>query len=177
MTNILVVTGSVRPNSVNSKIVPIVENKLKEQGDTVTIADLADLNLPFFNESVSPTDPSFASTNERVQQWTQMVANAEAIVFVTPEYNHNMSPVQLNAIDWIGKEWKDKPVALIGYGWGTGGGQAHDAAREALAVNLGAKVSEIQANLFFTKDIAPGGSIIDEVTVNEKIGAALGGIK
>lgn len=102
-----------------------------------------------------------------------MVVNAEAIVFVTPEYNHNMSPVQLNAVDWIGKEWKDKPVALIGYGWRTGGGQAHDAAREALAVNLGAKVSEIQANLFFTKDIAPDGSIIDEATINEKIDQAL----
>ena len=173
MSNILVVTGSVRPNSVNSKIVPIVEKKLQEQGDIITIADLATLDLPFFNESVSPTDPTFAPTNPQVQKWTQLVGDADGIVFVTPEYNHNMSPVQLNAVDWIGKEWKDKPVALIGYGWGTGGGQAHDAAREALALNLGAKVSEIQANLLFTKDIKPDGSLIYETEVNRKIDRAL----
>lgn len=173
MTNTLVVTGSARPNSVNSKIVPIVEGQLVEQGCAATIADLATLNLPFFNESVSPTDPSFAPTDERVLRWTQMVADAEAVVFITPEYNHNMSPIQLNAIDWIGREWKDKPVALVGYGWGTGGGQAHDAAREALAVNLGANVSKTQTNLFFTKDITPDGSVIDEASVNEKISTTL----
>lgn len=173
MSNILVVTGSVRPNSVNSKIVPIVEKKLQEQGDIITIADLATLDLPFFNESVSPTDPTFAPTNPRVQKWTQLVGDADGIVFVTPEYNHNLSPVQLNAIDWIGKEWKEKSVVLIGYGWRTGGGQAHDAAREALSVNLGARVSETQANLFFTKDIAPDGSVIDQAAVDEKIDTAL----
>ena len=84
-----------------------------------------------------------------------------------------MSPVQLNAVDWIGKEWKEKPVALVGYGWGTGGGQAHDAAREALAVNLGANVGETQANLFFMKDINPDGSLIDEAAVTGTITAAL----
>ena len=34
MSNILVVTGSVRPNSVNSKIVPVVDEVLKNQGHT-----------------------------------------------------------------------------------------------------------------------------------------------
>ena len=173
MSHILVVNGSVRPNSVNSKIVPIVENLLKEQGHDITTADLSIIDLPFFNEGVSPTDPSFAPADPRVQAWTKMVADAEGVVLVTPEYNHNMSPVQLNAIDWIGKEWKDKPIVLVGYGWRTGGGQAHDAARESLAVNLGAQVGEVQANLFFTKDINPDGSIIDESAVTAAITDAL----
>ncbi len=173
MSNILVVTGSVRPNSVNSKIVPVVDEVLKNQGHDTTIADLAELNLPFLDSPVSPMDPSFAPTDVNVQRWTQLVADAGGVVFVTPEYNHNMSPVQLNAVDWIGKEWKEKPVALVGYGWGTGGGQAHDAAREALAVNLGANVGETQANLFFMKDINPDGSLIDEAAVTGTITAAL----
>lgn len=172
MSNILVVTGSVRPNSVNSKIVPVVENILREQGHTITTADLGVIDLPFFNEGVSPTDPSFAPTDPRVQTWTKMIADAEGVVLVTPEYNHNMSPVQLNAIDWVGKEWKDKPVVLIGYGWRTGGGQAHDAARESLVAVLGANVGETQANLFFTKDINPDGNIINETAVKAAITAA-----
>lgn len=173
MTNILVVTGSVRPNSVNSTIVPIVVHQLQKQGASVTIADLAQLDLPFYNDVTSPTDPAFAPTDTRVQQWTQMVADAEAVVLVTPEYNHTMSPVQLNAIDWVGKEWKDKPIALIGYGWTAGGARAHATAREALGEVLGANVSETQANLFFTKDIAPDGSGIDEAGVTAKIDAVL----
>ncbi len=173
MGNILIVTGSVRPGSVNEKIVPIVVDTVESQGKTITVADLAELDLPFFNGPVSPGDPSFAPTDERVIRWTQLVADADGVILVTPEYNHTMSPVQLNAVDWIGKEWENKPVALIGYGWTTGGGQAHDTAREALSATLKATVSETQANLFFTKDINPDGSVIDQSSVDEKIGAAV----
>lgn len=47
MTNILVVTGSVRPNSVNEKVVPLVTAEIEKQGATATIADLKTLALPF----------------------------------------------------------------------------------------------------------------------------------
>lgn len=173
MANILVVSGSVRPNSANSKVVPVVVRALEGKGATVTVANLAEINLPFYDDPLPPSAPEFAPTNERVQAWTKLVDDADGVVLVTPEYNHTMSPVQLNAIDWIGKEWDDKPVALIGYGWRSGAGQAHATAREALAVNLKAKVGDDQANLFFMKDLNPDGSIADEAAVNEKIGAAL----
>ena len=141
MANILVVTGSVRPNSANSKVVPMVVDALTAKGANVTIADLAEMGLPFYNDPMPPSAPEFAPTDERVHAWTKMVADADGVVLVTPEYNHTMSPVQLNAIDWVFKEWEDKPVALIGYGWRSGAGQAHATAREALAVNLKAKVA------------------------------------
>lgn len=173
MTNILVVTGSVRPNSANSKVVPVVKEIATAKGGTVAVADLAALDLPFFDDPYSSTAPEFAPTNERVLEWTNMVAKADGVVLVTPEYNHTMSPVQLNAVDWIGKEWADKPVALVGYGWRSGAGQAHATAREALAVNLKAKVGDDQANLFFMKDLNPDGSVADEAAVNGKIGAAI----
>lgn len=173
MSSILVVTGSVRPNSVNEKVVPFVVSELEAQGASVAVADLKELNLPFFDDPSSPTAPDFAPTNEQVQKWTQMVVDADGIVFVTPEYNHTLTPVQLNAIDWIGKEWEAKRIALVGYGWGTGGGQAHDTAREALAVNLKALVGETATNLFFMKDINPDGSIVDEAGVKEKLTATI----
>ena len=173
MANILVVTGSVRPNSANSKVVPVVVAAAEAKGAAVTVADLGELNLPFFNDPVPPSAPEFASTDDRVQTWTKMVADADGVVLVTPEYNHTMSPVQLNAIDWVFKEWEDKPVALIGYGWRSGAGQAHATAREALAVNLKAKVGDEQANMFFMKDLKPDGSVLDKATVEGKIGAAI----
>jgi NAD(P)H-dependent FMN reductase len=173
MSNILVVTGSVRPNSVNQKVVPLVVSEIEAQGASVVLADLKEIHLPFFDDPSSPSAPDFAPTNEAAKHWTQLVADADGVVLVTPEYNHTLTPVQLNAIDWIGKEWEAKPVALVGYGWETGGGQAHDTAREALGVNLKAKVGQTQANLFFMKDLNPDGSVADETVVNEKIAATV----
>ncbi len=173
MTSILVVSGSVRPNSANSKVLPVVVQMLEAKGVSVTVADLAVINLPFYNDPLPTSAPEFAPTNEAVSAWTKLVDMADGVVLVTPEYNHTMSPVQLNAIDWIGKEWEDKPVALIGYGWRSGAGQAHATAREALAVNLKAKVGDDQANLFFMKDLNPDGTVADEAAVTSKLEAAL----
>ena len=101
MARILVVTGSVRPNSVNEKIVPLVVDAADAKGAEVTVANLKDMNLPFFDDPNSPTSPDFAPTHESVIAWTKQVAEADGVVFVTPEYNHTLTPVQLNAIDWI----------------------------------------------------------------------------
>ncbi len=173
MSNILVVTGSVRPNSVNEKVVPLAVAELEKQGATVTVADLKELNLPFFDAPTSPTAPDFAPTNESVLQWTQLVKDADGVLFVTPEYNHTISPVQINAIDWIGKEWEDKKIALVGYGWTSGGAQAHAVAREAFSVVLKAKVGDEQTNLFLGKHLSPAGDVVEQDEVSRKIAATV----
>ncbi len=173
MAHILVVTGSIRPNNVGDKIVPIVVKQLEEKGANVTVANLKELDLPFYDAPTPSLVPDFTPSDERVQRWTAMVGEADGVVLVTPEYNHTMSPVQLNAVTWVGKEWQDKPVALVGYGW-SGGARAQVTARETLANSgLKAKVGETTANLHFKKDIEVDGSILDESTVASAISAAL----
>ena len=173
MPNIVVVTGSARPNSVNEKIVPLVVAEVEKQGATAQIADLKALDMPFFDAELPPTAPGFEAPHESVNEWTRLVAEADGVIFVTPEYNHTLSAIQLNAIDWIGKEWAGKSVGLVGYGWTSGAGQAHATAREALAVNLKAKIGDAQTNLFFTKDLNPDGTVADEAAVSEKITATV----
>ena len=173
MANILVVTGSVRPNSVNAKIVPLVEEAIKKRGATPILADLGKINLPFFDAPLAPSSPDFKPTNEAATAWTNQVKDADAVIFVTPEYNHTLSPLQINAIDWIGKEWEEKTVGLVGYGWTSGAAQAHATAREALAVNLKANVVDTQANIFFMKDINPDGSLAESSHANEYIDAVV----
>ncbi|MGB4768006.1 MAG: NAD(P)H-dependent oxidoreductase [Candidatus Saccharimonas sp.] len=173
MANVLVVTGSVRPTSAGKNVLPLVVQDLEAKGANVTVADVAELDLPFYNDPLPTSAPEFAPTDERVVAWTKLVAEADGVLLLTPEYNHTMTPVQLNAVDWIGKEWEDKPVALVGYGWRSGAGQAHATAREALAVNLKAKVGDDQTNLFFMKDLNPDGTPVDEAAVLQKIGASV----
>lgn len=173
VSNILVVTGSVRPNSVNEKVVPLVINELDKRGANVVVADLKELDMPFYDFPSPSLSERFKPTNENVLRWTKLVAESDGVVMVTPEYNHTMSPVQLNAVDWIGKEWERKPVALVGYGW-SGGFRAHITARELLAESgLKARVGEKPANLNFKKDIDLDGTILSETAVSEKISAAV----
>lgn len=173
MANILVVTGSIRPNSVNEMIVPLVVDQLQEKGASVTIADLKELSLPFYDYPTPSISPDFQPTNPDVLRWTAMVEQADGVVLVTPEYNHTMSAVQLNAVTWVGKEWQDKPVALVGYGW-SGASRAHITARETLANSgLKAKVGEQQTNLAFKKDIDVDGTTLNSENVEKKISDSL----
>ena len=50
MTKILVVTGSVRPQSVNEKMVTFVNTELAKRPVRVEVANLGELNLPFFDD-------------------------------------------------------------------------------------------------------------------------------
>ena len=55
MSKVLIVTGSVRPNSVNHKVVELVKADVEgREGHEAQIADLGELNLPFFNEVMPP---------------------------------------------------------------------------------------------------------------------------
>jgi len=63
MTSVLVVTGSIRPNSINQKMVPVVAELAKAKGLEVTIADLGELNLPFYDNPLPPTSPDFVTDN------------------------------------------------------------------------------------------------------------------
>ncbi|MGH7217867.1 MAG: NADPH-dependent FMN reductase [Candidatus Microsaccharimonas sp.] len=173
MSSILVVTGSVRPNSVNEIITPLVAAEAEKQGAEVKVANLKELALPFFDAPVSPMAPDFAPAHENVIEWTKLVAEADGVIFVTPEYNHTMTPVQLNAIDWIGKEWEHKKIGLVGYGWNSGAAQAHATAREVLAVNLKAVVGDDQTNLYFTRELNADGTVADEAKVTESIAATV----
>lgn len=90
----------------------------------VDYVDLRELNLPFFDEPMSPftiRDSGASYTHPEGEAWAQRVGRAEGILIVTPEYNHGYPGVLKNALDWVGREWVDKPVAYVSYGNITGG--------------------------------------------------------
>ena len=39
------------------------------------------------------------------------------MIWLMPEYNHSITGIQKNAIDWLYKEWKDKPLGIVAYGF------------------------------------------------------------
>lgn len=171
MSNILVVIGSARVGRVADKIIGYVEKDLESRKDvTVTVADLTTLDLPFYNNEQPAMSPDRVQTNENVSAWSKLVSDADSVVFITPEYNHTLTAIQKNALDWLFFEWNDKPVTAVAYGW-SGGSLAVATLREVLT-NVKAHIGNDMAQLVFMKDINPDGSLIDEQNVTAQIAAA-----
>ena len=78
------------------------------------IIDLRDYPMPFFDEVSS--NAWVPSTNEVAQRWQQKIAEFDGYIFITAEYNHSISGVLKNALDYAYPEWNRKPAAFVGYG-------------------------------------------------------------
>jgi NAD(P)H-dependent FMN reductase len=86
------------------------------------LVDLREVNLPLFDE---PKHPRFRQyEHAHTKAWSAIVAEADAYLFVTPEYNYSAPPSLLNAIDFVYHEWSYKPVAFVSYGGIAGGARA-----------------------------------------------------
>lgn len=124
MINIKVIIGSTREGRYGDKVGAWIASELgKRDTLSVEVLDLRDYEMPFFNETVSPLYKQEPYKNEAVARFTGKIAEGDAFVVVTPEYNHGTSGVLKNAIDWVGQEWGNKPVAFVGYG-SVGGARA-----------------------------------------------------
>lgn len=83
------------------------------------VVDLADWPLPMDDE---PGLPALGApySQPHTRAWSEKITGADAVVFVTPQYNWGYPAVLKNAIDHLYHEWREKPVAIVTYG-GHGG--------------------------------------------------------
>ncbi len=119
-----VIVGSTREGRFSDKAAAwIGAEVMKQEGVEVEVLDLRDYDMPFFNEAVSPSYIQTPYAHEAVARFTQKIAEGDAYIMVTPEYNHSTSGVLKNALDWVYQEWNNKPVAFVSYG-SVGGARA-----------------------------------------------------
>ena len=172
MSNVLVVIGSARPGRVADKVLGYIHEEFaKRENTNVTVADLAELNLPFFNNENAPMSPDYTITDPQVAAWSDLVKANDSILFITPEYNHALSALQKNALDSLGAEWSEKPVTAVAYGW-SGGSLAVANLLEVLG-NLKTDTKESIAQLGFMKDLNTDGTLLDEANVRTQIAATI----
>jgi len=172
MSNVLVVLSSAREGRVADKIFEYVKTDLEgREGVNIIVADLKELNLPFFAHALLPSDPDYIPTDPAVLAWQKLVTEADAIVWLTPEYNHSLNAIQKNAIDSLKTEWIDKPIAIVGYGWS--GASLSIAALDHIFPWLKADYKQPAAELAFMKDINVDGTALDEASIAEKIKTAI----
>lgn len=135
MLNVKVIIGSVREGRFGDKPAAWIFKLAKQNPDlNVEFLDLKEYPMPFFNDATSPSMLKTPYTHPEVVRWTQKIAEADAFIVVTPEYNHGYPASLKNAFDWVYKEWNQKPVAFVAYG-GVGGARSIEQLRE-VAVEL-----------------------------------------
>jgi NAD(P)H-dependent FMN reductase len=101
--------------------------KAHQSGFDVNLVDLAEINLPLFNEPNHPVQRNYQF--DYTKRWSEIVESGDAFVFVTPEYNYNPPPSFYNALDYLSKEWNYKTCGFVGYGGASGGVRAIQSAK------------------------------------------------
>jgi NAD(P)H-dependent FMN reductase len=115
MPRLLIVIASTRPGRVGLPVADWFVERAIAQGEfDLVVVDLAELALPFLDEPNHPRLRDY--TKEHTHAWSATVDAADAVVFVTSEYNHGYPAPLKNAIDYLHHEWSHKPIGFVSYG-------------------------------------------------------------
>jgi NAD(P)H-dependent FMN reductase len=122
-----IILGSTRPTRAIDHVTPwVVDRAQGHEAFEVEAIDLRDWPLPMFQEHIGTlgdfVDPPYSEPI--VKRWNTKIAEADAFVFVTPEYNHSVPGVLKNAIDnvFFSFAFRNKPAAFVGYSGGAAAG-------------------------------------------------------
>lgn len=141
MPHLHVVVCSVRPGRVGLPVARWFFELARQHGSfDVRLVDLKEVNLPVFDEPNHPRLQKYE--HEHTKAWSRTVAEADAFVFVTPEYNFSTPPALNNALMYVYREWHYKPAAFVSYGGLAGGTRSVQMTRLTLGALKMVSISE-----------------------------------
>ena len=157
MHTVAVIVGSLRRESINLRFAKALA-KLAEPTLAFKLVELGD--VPLYNEDL------WAQPPEGVTRLKREIEAADAVLFVTPEYNRGLPAVTKNVIDWgsrpYGKNaWANKPGAIVGTSPGAIGTAVAQSQLRGILVGCGVRVLSQPEVYFQTK----AGVIGDDFTV------------
>ncbi len=93
---ILAFAGSLRKGSLNRRLLPYAIAGAVEAGGRVEELGPEALELPLYNGDLEQ-DGRYPA---EVETWRERIHACDGLLIASPEYNHGMSGVLKNAIDW-----------------------------------------------------------------------------
>ena len=158
---ILGIAGSLRKASFNKAVLREAQ-KLVPAGASLEIQDID--GLPGFNQDNEKNPPA------KVVEMKARIRAADAILFVTPEYNYSVPGVLKNAIDWASRPygdsaWNGKPVAIMGASVGVlGTARAQYHLRQMFVFLDMNPVNQPEVMINASKSFDPQGNLTDPQT-------------
>ncbi|MEU3726319.1 NAD(P)H-dependent oxidoreductase [Streptomyces sp. NPDC031705] len=111
--HVLVLSGSSRTGSVNTRLATLVAGLVVRDGATAEPVTIGDFPMPLYDgdlEAEEGVPPGALALRERIEA-------AQAVVIASPEYNASVPGVVKNAVDWVSRirpqPFKDKQVLLV----------------------------------------------------------------
>ncbi len=154
--NLQIVVASTRPGRKGPSVAAwMLERAHAHEAFDASLTDLAEVSLPIFDE---PEHPRFGRyVHEHTKRFSARILEADAFVFVTPEYNFSMPPALLNALHYLAREWAYAPVGFVSYGGVSGGTRSVQMAKQVVTTLKMMPIPEAVALPFFTKQLSDDG--------------------
>jgi chromate reductase len=158
---VLGISGSLRRDSHNTKLLRAAGELLEEQGAEFEVYDRLKA-IPPYDE-----DDDVGHGPPAVAQLRRAIAEADAVLFATPEYNSSIPGVLKNAVDWASRPkaatvLRNKPVAVIGASTGMFGAVWSQAELRKVLGATGARVVDVELAIGHAHEhLDPAGHPID----------------
>ena len=138
MKQILIISASIRMERRSHGVAIYLADFVKRNGlANVDLFDLKAANFPLFEERLQYlSDPPALAA-----EFGKSVQRAEAVIIVSPEYNISVPASTKNAVDFLGTEWKDKPVGIAAISAGAFGARSMWGELSKILLHLGARPS------------------------------------
>jgi len=156
---VAVIVGSLRKESVNRTFTQALAKLARPKLD-FQIVEIGD--LPLYNQDLEGDLPA------AVVRFKQQIESADAVLFVTPEFNRSFSAALKNAIEWGSRpwgrnSWAGKPSAVIGATLGAVGTAAAQSQLRPVVSAIGtALTAQPEIYLNYREGLIVDGEITDE---------------
>lgn len=105
---ILAFSGSTRADSLNTKLLSVTAEAARSCGADVTQIDFGDFSMPLYNGDLEKD----SGLPEHARRLKSLMAEHDALLIATPEYNGGLTAVLKNALDWASRrEGDEAPLA------------------------------------------------------------------
>ncbi len=143
MRRLHIIVASNRPGGAGRPVADwFTAHAVAREDLKVTLVDLAEVGLPFFDEPEHPSEGKYV--HQHTKDWSALISEAEAVVLVMPMYNGGFGGALKNAIDFLYNEWADKPVGLVSYSAGATGGAPAAEMLKPVLTRLSMPIAEAQ---------------------------------
>jgi len=160
---ILAISGSLRRDSHNTKLLRAAADLLPPGAELVVLDPEALRAIPHYDEDLREHGEPGS-----VRSLRDAVNGADAILISTPEYNHSLPGALKNAIDWLSRPiaaspFKGKPVAVVGASTGMFGAVwAQAEARKVLGAVGGDVIDAELPVVFAHEQFDAAGALTDD---------------
>ncbi|HSX14261.1 MAG TPA: NAD(P)H-dependent oxidoreductase [Chlamydiales bacterium] len=142
---VIAFSGSTRSDSYNKKLVLQASEIAKQMGATVTVIDLKDYPIPFYDGDLEDKK----GLPKKAKQLRDLMKSSDAMIIASPEYNGSVSAILKNTLDWMSRgekggyspeAFKGKKFAIMSASPGNGGGARGLAHLKQIIENAGGEV-------------------------------------